>query len=59
MNPTPFEVVPAEESDKAPYEELADMKWHDRNLKVLIAIGGWKFNEPWMATDSSMSIVTR
>ena len=40
------ELVPAQESDTALYSEFANLKTENPNLKILIAVGGWAFNDP-------------
>ena len=46
INPKTFEIAPAAKADPALYDELAEKKHIDPNLKVFIAIGGWAFNDP-------------
>ncbi|RYP21255.1 hypothetical protein DL767_009307 [Monosporascus sp. MG133] len=46
INPRTFELVPAAEKDIDLYKRVASLKNKDANLKVLIAVGGWTFNDP-------------
>ena len=39
-------LVPAADSDKALYTEFVALKQHNSNLKVMLAVGGWAFNDP-------------
>jgi chitinase len=46
IDPTTFKIVPAAREDTDMYKRVAYLKEKDPNLKVLIAIGGWAFNDP-------------
>ncbi|KAK1480203.1 glycosyl hydrolase family 18, partial [Colletotrichum tamarilloi] len=46
INPTTFEIVPAKKEDLEMYKRVSALKAKDPNLKVLIAVGGWTFNDP-------------
>lgn len=46
INPTTLEVVPSSKFDLDLYYRLTYLKQHDPALKVMIAIGGWTFNDP-------------
>ncbi|KAF5227461.1 hypothetical protein FAUST_11765 [Fusarium austroamericanum] len=46
VNPKTFEVLPSSASDVRLYKRLASLKKQDPDLKVMIAIGGWTFNDP-------------
>lgn len=46
IDPSTFQVVPADQGDVALYSRLTALKKKDPNLKVFIAIGGWAFNDP-------------
>ncbi|KAK6700738.1 hypothetical protein SNK04_010675 [Fusarium graminearum] len=46
VNPKTFEVLPSSASDLRLYKRLASLKKQDPDLKVMIAIGGWTFNDP-------------
>lgn len=46
IDPETFEVRPASSGDKLLYNRVTSLKERDPDLKVLIAIGGWTFNDP-------------
>jgi GH18 family chitinase len=46
IDPVTFEVRPASAADTKLYKRLTTLKQIDPDLKVLIAIGGWTFNDP-------------
>ncbi|KAM0313290.1 hypothetical protein ACHAPQ_012074 [Fusarium lateritium] len=46
VDPKTFEVLPASSSDVKLYKRLTSLKQQDPDLKVMIAIGGWTFNDP-------------
>ncbi|TPX10951.1 uncharacterized protein E0L32_008157 [Thyridium curvatum] len=46
INPSTFELIPADQSDVDMYRRVAYLKRNDPNLKVMIAVGGWTFNDP-------------
>jgi GH18 family chitinase len=46
IDPETFEVRPASSADTQLYRRLASLKELDPDLKVMIAIGGWTFNDP-------------
>lgn len=46
IDPVTFEVVPGAQEDIDLYRRITNLKRKDPNLKVLIAIGGWAFNDP-------------
>ncbi|KAG2001597.1 hypothetical protein GB937_010039 [Aspergillus fischeri] len=46
IHPETYEVLPADERDVPLYKRLTDLKQYDPNLKVMIALGGWTFNDP-------------
>ncbi|KAL6410909.1 putative class V chitinase [Ilyonectria robusta] len=46
VDPDTFEVRPASSADTLLYRRLTSLKERDPDLKVLIAIGGWTFNDP-------------
>ncbi|KAL0939539.1 uncharacterized protein CTRU02_206149 [Colletotrichum truncatum] len=46
IDPNTFEVRPASSADAKLYKRLTSLKLIDPDLKVLIAIGGWTFNDP-------------
>ncbi|KAI8648702.1 Chitinase [Fusarium keratoplasticum] len=46
IDPETFEVRPASSADTSLYRRLTSLKERDPDLKVLIAIGGWTFNDP-------------
>ncbi|OBT95158.1 hypothetical protein VE01_07296 [Pseudogymnoascus verrucosus] len=46
IDPTTFELVPADVADIDLYKRVANLKAKDINLKVLISVGGWTFNDP-------------
>ncbi|KAL2759070.1 glycoside hydrolase family 18 protein, partial [Sodiomyces alcalophilus JCM 7366] len=46
IDPGTFEVRPASSADIKLYKRLASLKRIDPDLKILIAIGGWTFNDP-------------
>lgn len=46
IDPKTFEVLPASSSDVKLYKRLTSLKQQDPDLKVMIAIGGWTFNDP-------------
>ncbi|KAH7119486.1 putative class V chitinase [Dactylonectria estremocensis] len=46
IDPETFEVRPASSADTLLYRRLTSLKQRDPDLKVLIAIGGWTFNDP-------------
>ncbi|KAK2739878.1 Killer toxin subunits alpha/beta 4 [Colletotrichum kahawae] len=46
IDPVTFEVRPASSADTKLYKRVASLKQRDPDLKVLIAIGGWTFNDP-------------
>jgi chitinase len=46
INPTTFEVVPANSADIPLYTQLTSLKKQQPDLKVYIAIGGWTFTDP-------------
>ncbi|KAJ4179366.1 hypothetical protein NW767_014633 [Fusarium falciforme] len=46
IDPLTFSVRPASSGDVAYYKRLTALKELDPDLKVLIAIGGWTFNDP-------------
>ncbi|KAJ3952540.1 hypothetical protein N0V92_011012 [Colletotrichum tropicale] len=46
INPDTFEIVPATKGDADLYKRVANLKAKDQHLKVLIAVGGWTFNDP-------------
>lgn len=46
IDPVTFELVPAAQADIDLYKRVANLKGNDKNLKVLIAVGGWTFNDP-------------
>lgn len=46
IDPKTFRLVPARQVDVDLYERVANLKRKDPNLKVLIAVGGWTFNDP-------------
>jgi GH18 family chitinase len=46
IDPKTFELVPASNWDIDLYKRLAALKDRDKELKVLIAVGGWTFNDP-------------
>ncbi|KAI9038720.1 uncharacterized protein KD926_010455 [Aspergillus affinis] len=45
IDPETYEVLPADEADIPLYERLTTLKRYDPDLKVLIALGGWTFND--------------
>lgn len=46
IDPETFEVRPASRRDTAMSKRLTSLKLLDPDLKVLIALGGWTFNDP-------------
>ncbi|EAW20654.1 glycoside hydrolase family 18 protein [Aspergillus fischeri NRRL 181] len=46
IHPKTYEVLPANEWDVPLYKHPADLKQYDPNLKVMIVLGGWTFNDP-------------
>ncbi|KAH7309113.1 hypothetical protein B0I35DRAFT_359977 [Stachybotrys elegans] len=46
IDPVTFEIRPASPRDTALYRRLTSLKVLDPDLKVLIAVGGWTFNDP-------------
>ncbi|OGM39528.1 hypothetical protein ABOM_012089 [Aspergillus bombycis] len=46
IDPETYEVLPADEADAPLYERLTTLKQYDPDLKVMIALGGWTFNDP-------------
>jgi GH18 family chitinase len=46
IDPKTFEIAPAGKVDPFLYDQLAEKKRIDPNLKVFIAVGGWAFNDP-------------
>ncbi|KAH7329286.1 hypothetical protein B0I35DRAFT_473903 [Stachybotrys elegans] len=46
IDPKTFEVRPESNADIAMYKRVVSLKRREPNLKVLIAIGGWTFNDP-------------
>lgn len=46
IDPITYEVRPASQADTRLYRRLTSLKRIDPDLKVLIAIGGWTFNDP-------------
>ncbi|EGX89977.1 class V chitinase, putative [Cordyceps militaris CM01] len=46
IDPSTYEVRPASSADTKLYRRLTSLKDRDPDLKVLIAIGGWTFNDP-------------
>ncbi|EXF81327.1 hypothetical protein CFIO01_00989 [Colletotrichum fioriniae PJ7] len=46
INPKTFEIVPAKKEDLEMYKRVSALKAKDPNLKVMIAVGGWTFNDP-------------
>lgn len=57
IDPVTFEVGPSVESDVALFKRLVSLKKLDPRLKVLIAIGGWTFNDPGPTTTTFSDIV--
>lgn len=46
IDPSTFELVPASKDDINMYKRVSGLKAKDSNLKVLLAVGGWTFNDP-------------
>ncbi|KAJ4290045.1 hypothetical protein N0V88_006848 [Collariella sp. IMI 366227] len=46
INPVTFDLVPAAKADIDLYTRMAAFKGRDPRLKVMIAVGGWTFNDP-------------
>jgi GH18 family chitinase len=46
IDPKTFEVLPADNRDKDLYKRLTALKTYDPNVQILIALGGWTFNDP-------------
>lgn len=46
IDPSTYEVLPADKKDIDLYQRLVSLKEYDKDLKVLIALGGWTFNDP-------------
>ncbi|EFQ31850.1 glycosyl hydrolase family 18 [Colletotrichum graminicola] len=57
INPSTFELVPAEKGDVDLYKRVANLKAEDPHLKVLIAVGGTDFHNtgPTAATFSDIA----
>jgi GH18 family chitinase len=58
INPATFELVPASKTDVDLSKRVANLKKKDRRLKVLIAVGGWSFNDPGQ-TEQTFSNIAR
>ncbi|KAJ5559038.1 CAZyme family GH18 [Penicillium sp. DV-2018c] len=46
IDPKTFKVGPSDDRDVQLYRRLTSLKTYDKDLKVMIAIGGWTFNDP-------------
>ncbi|KAJ5848907.1 CAZyme family GH18 [Penicillium rubens] len=46
IDPETYKVLPADNRDKDLYKRIAALKTYDPNVKILIALGGWTFNDP-------------
>ncbi|OOQ86760.1 hypothetical protein PEBR_19882 [Penicillium brasilianum] len=46
VDPKTYEVLPADSRDKDLYKRLNALKKYDPNVEILIALGGWTFNDP-------------
>lgn len=46
FDPETYEVLPADNRDKDLYKRVTGLKTYNPNVKVLIALGGWTFNDP-------------
>lgn len=46
IDPETYEVLPANNKDKELYKRLTGRKTYDPNVRALIALGGWTFNDP-------------
>jgi chitinase len=46
IDPKTFKVGPSDDRDVELYRRLTSLKTYDKDLKVMIAIGGWMFNDP-------------
>ncbi|KAK2022354.1 family 18 glycosyl hydrolase [Colletotrichum zoysiae] len=57
INPSTFELVPAEKNDVDLYKRVANLKAEDPHLKVLVAVGGTDFHDtgPTAATFSDIA----
>ncbi|UPK93523.1 hypothetical protein LCI18_004458 [Fusarium solani-melongenae] len=58
IDPETFQVRLASSTEKDIYERLTMLKERDPDLKVLIAIGGWTFNDPG-PTETTFSDIAR
>ncbi|KAG9251358.1 putative class V chitinase [Emericellopsis atlantica] len=58
IDPDTYELVPASQSDIELYERVAALKKKDSQLKVMIAVGGWTFNDPG-PTQTTFSDIAR
>ncbi|KAJ5787585.1 CAZyme family GH18 [Penicillium paradoxum] len=46
IDPDTYKVTPSDKRDVDLYKRLTSLKKFDKDLKVMIAIGGWTFNDP-------------
>jgi GH18 family chitinase len=46
IDPDTYQVLPSDKRDVDLYSRLTSLKTYDKDLKVMIAIGGWTFNDP-------------
>ncbi|KAL2811037.1 glycoside hydrolase superfamily [Aspergillus granulosus] len=46
IDPETYEVGPADKQDVDLYKRLVAIKEYDKDVKILIALGGWTFNDP-------------
>ncbi|KAI2678108.1 CAZyme family GH18 [Penicillium roqueforti] len=46
IDPDTYKVTPSDHRDVDLYSRLTSLKSYDKDLKVMIAIGGWTFNDP-------------
>lgn len=58
IDPVTFEVRPDQTQDLALLKRVTDLKTLDPDLKVLIALGGWTFNDPG-PTQTTFSDIAR
>ncbi|KAJ6437875.1 hypothetical protein O9K51_09703 [Purpureocillium lavendulum] len=58
IDPATFALIPASNADKDLYHRLAALKAKDNQLKIMIAVGGWTFNDPG-PTSSTFSDISR
>lgn len=46
INPKTYEVLLADNRDKDLYKQLTALKAYNPNVQILVALGGWTFNNP-------------